>query len=74
MGIKIELNGKEILDIKNITFEFLYQQMIKTIQEQNLILSTDLKRLIEDLDLGRYGIGLDISEYIKKNKMVKPLE
>ncbi len=74
MGVKIECQGKEILDIKNITFEFLYLKMLEAIHEKNLMLSADLKRLIEALDLGGYGIGLDIAEYIQGKKDGKTFE
>jgi hypothetical protein len=68
MGVKIDCKKIEILDIKNMVFESLYQNMLNVIKEKHLSLSKDLQALIEELDQGGYGIGCDIADFIKNKK------
>jgi len=71
MGVKIDCKTREILDVKNIVFEFIYINMLHYIEEKKIILSIDLQNLIDELDQGGYGIGCDIADFVNSKKDAK---
>ncbi len=71
MSVHIDCKGRTILHVKNITCEILYQNILTSIEETGSPLSKGLQDLIEELDLGGYGIGCDIADFIKMKKDVE---
>lgn len=65
MGCKIDLNGVEILDVKNATFACFYEKIQGVLNEGDIELTDALRELLESLEQGGYGIGLDIGDYLK---------
>ena len=68
MGVIIDCRQKEILDVKNSTFGFFYDNVLAVIGEAKISLSQNLKDLIDKLESGRYGWGCDIADFIKNKK------
>lgn len=65
MGVIIVWNEKFILDCQNVVFCMFYESILEVIEKENIQLNSQLQHLIEDLERGCDGIGLDIARYIK---------
>jgi hypothetical protein len=68
MSVRIDCEGKTILHVKNATFRFLYDNVTAAIDKRKIFLPENLRHLIEKLELGGYGIGCDIADFIKDKK------
>lgn len=64
MSVIIWWKDKDVLSCANWAFRAIYDSLINLIEEDNIKLNHDLRELIEDLDQGGDGIGLDISDYM----------
>lgn len=70
MSVKIRLNEKIILDVPTISFNFVYQNIHKTIEENGNPISENIENLIEHLYQACFRIGLDLARFIKDNEFL----
>lgn len=71
MSAHIRCNDKIILHVRNATFNFFYDNLLFVVEESNLLLSKNLHKLMEKLELGIYGVGCDIADFVKNERDAK---
>ena len=71
MAVRYFYNNEQILHIKNSTFETFYLCLLEVMEENQVCPNQNIAKLIEHLEQGGYGIGVDISKYLKsKNDLL----
>ncbi len=65
MSVIIDYQGKVLLDCTNSIFCGLYWSINDFIEENNIFLNENIIILIQKLELGCGGIGLDIAQFLK---------
>lgn len=68
MAVRYFFSNDQVLHIRGSTFEVFYQSLLEVIEENNIRLSRNLLRLVDDLETGSYGIGCNISDYIENKQ------
>ena len=66
MSVIIMHKERELLRSSNIIFRGFYKSIIDYIEKNNIEFNKNLTELIEDLEAGCRGIGLDIGDYISE--------
>lgn len=65
MAVIITCKNKNILHIRNLTFESIYENILIIIQRNKLIINTELQSLIDQLYVAGQGIGCDLAKFLK---------